>query len=73
MSAEPCGNPTEAAAAAASPQMHRLTRIRGLLAGELLDTSALDYEFAVWHLALIIHRPAAGELDHGASAPQSLP
>jgi len=36
-----------------SPERRRVERIEGLLAGELLDTSELGYEFDVWHVGLV--------------------
>lgn len=40
-----------------SPRRRRIARIRRLLAGDLVDTSALDYELEGWHLALIARCP----------------
>ena len=44
----------EAAELLASPAERRAGRIRRLLAGELLDTSDLSYDFDAWHIALLV-------------------
>jgi len=44
-----------------SPAERRATRVRRLLAGELLDTSEFAYEFGGWHTGLL----ASGLVDQG--------
>jgi len=45
----------------------RAERVRGLLAGELIDTSELQYDFEAHHLGLIVAGPGAGEAIHELS------
>ena len=37
-----------------SPRQRHLARVRGLLAGELVDVTPLGYDFDAWHTAVII-------------------
>ena len=43
----------EAEASRAVPSQRLAERVKRLLAGELLDTSALDYDFDAWHVGVI--------------------
>jgi hypothetical protein len=45
-----------------SSDRRRLQRVQRLLAGELLDTSELDYEMDAWHLGLVATGPNVGSL-----------
>ncbi len=51
----------EAEGGVASPEQRKTECVRRLLAGELADTSALDYDLDVWHLAVIAVGAEAGQ------------
>ena len=51
----------ESEALASSSTQHQARRIERLLAGEIVDTSAIGYEFDGWHLGLIAAGPDAQE------------
>jgi hypothetical protein len=44
-----------------SAEERRARSVRGLLAGEPLDTSRLDYNFEAWHLGVLVAGPGAAE------------
>ena len=49
----------EAKSGPSSRRERRDVRVRRLLAGELLDTSELAYDFDAWHLGVLIAGPGA--------------
>lgn len=44
-----------------SPEQRRVQRIEGLLAGELSDTSGIDYDFGACHVGVLTTGPGAAE------------
>jgi hypothetical protein len=51
-----------------SSRQRRLERVRRLLAGDFVVTSGLDYDFAVWHQALIARHHDGAEVLRGLAA-----
>ncbi|MFL5872210.1 MAG: helix-turn-helix domain-containing protein [Solirubrobacterales bacterium] len=45
-----------------SSEGRKLSRLKRLLAGELLDTNEFSYDFGAWHLGLVVSGPDAGRL-----------